>query len=68
MRLHVRKYGSKHLVGMAAARADGCDSKLGELPPIELADLRGSDVMLLSQSLEEPADNLALRLQRAAIR
>ena len=53
---------------MAPASADSGDRQLGELPAIQLANLRGSNVVLLPQPLEESTHNLSLRFEGAAVR
>src|ERR1700682_2679384 len=64
---HVRQHGREHLIRMPSARAHGGDGDLGQLPAIELANLRRGDVVLLSQSFEQSAHHLTLRLERSAL-
>src|SRR5207253_9849778 len=54
--------------GLAAVRGDRGDGQLGELPPVELADLGGGHLQLLAESAEQPADHLPLGLERSGVR
>src|SRR5258708_7217667 len=68
VRLDLGEGGGQHLVGVAAVSGDARDGQLSQLPAVALANLGGRDLKLGPDAAQESADDMALGLQRPALR